>query len=235
MKFKKYIVKELSNWNLFELTSLISILFIIFFNASVNNDSIIAVLSATCGILYTMFAGKGKIFCYFFGILGSAFYIYLSLTNKLFGNLSLYLFYYLPMEILGIFKWKDNLKKSTLEIKKTSLSNKERLLISVIILVLIIILNYFLTCAGGKTPLLDSITTILSVAGMYLTVKRCIEQWFLWFIVNLTEVIIWINVLATGEKVYATVIMWLFYLILSVYFFIRWKKEMISDMSGNEE
>ena len=228
MKITKYIKKELSNWNIFEIISLIAVLFIIFFNAYLNNDSLIAVASASCGILYTVFAGKGKISCYFFGIIGSIFYIYLAFKNYLLGNLFLNLGYYLPMQIIGIFHWKSNLRADTYEIKKTHLQNKERIFVMSFIIIGIIILDIVLSTLGGKNHILDSLTTIFSIAGMYLTVKRCIEQWFLWFAVNLLEIIIWTKVLYAGEKVYATIIMWTFYLVLSIYFYLCWYKELKS-------
>lgn len=230
MKINEFIKKELSNWNWFELISLTAVLSIIFFNAHINHDSIIAVMSATCGILYTIFAGKGKISCYFFGILGSAFYIYLAFFNKLFGNLILYLGYYLPMEIIGIFKWKNHLKEDSNEIKKTQLTLKERIYYLAVTVLAVILLDIFLIKIGGKNHTLDSITTVLSIVGMYLTVKRCIEQWVVWFAVNLIEIIIWTNILLSGQKVYATIIMWGFYLILSVYFFTRWQTELKNNL-----
>ena len=75
------------------------------------NDSKIALVSAICGILYTIFAGKGKISCYAFGLCGTLCYSYLSFVNNLFGNLALYMLYYLTIQIVLIFRLKQHLKK----------------------------------------------------------------------------------------------------------------------------
>ena len=61
---------------------------------------------------------------------------------------------------------------------------------------------------------------------MYLTVKRCIEQWVIWAIVNAISILMWIKILMHGEKVYATVIMWSVYFILAIYFYFKWRKEL---------
>ena len=125
MELKEFIKTELSGWGKYEriifplvLVSIIIISFII-------NDSKIALISAICGISYTILAGKGKISCYLFGLMGTMCYAYISYKNQLYGNLSLYMLYYLPMQVIGIFKWKKHLNKNTGVINKTKLSNKE--------------------------------------------------------------------------------------------------------------
>ena len=76
----------------------------------VIGDNKIALVSALCGMSYTILAGKGKVSCYFIGMIGTFCYSYLSFVNGFYGNLALYMLYYLPMEIIGIFKWKKHLK-----------------------------------------------------------------------------------------------------------------------------
>ena len=102
---------------------------IILINAIILKDNPAAIINAICGILYTIIAGKGKISCYFFGLLGSSCYILLSFKNALWGNMLLYLCYYIPMQILGIFKWKQHLKKESKEIVKIKLNFKEQIII----------------------------------------------------------------------------------------------------------
>ena len=115
------------------------ILFFIIINAVIQKDSAIAVISAICGILYTFLAGKGLPICYLFGITGSSFYGILSFQNALWGNLILYIGYYLPMQILGYFKWSKNLQDNKKEIIKIKLPQKE-------LFSLIFILSLFCTC-----------------------------------------------------------------------------------------
>ena len=144
MEIKRFFKLELSGWKPIEVFSLFSILCFILINAYIKHDNPIAVISAVCGILYTVIAGKGKISCYFFGLCGSGFYSYLALQNALYGNLFLYLCYYIPMQILGIFKWKNNLNKKTNEIVKTRLSTKERIKLIIISAILCDILSMIL-------------------------------------------------------------------------------------------
>lgn len=225
-EIKNFIITELKGWKKGEVITLSAIFVFILINAFIVKDSIIAVISAICGILYSAIAGKGKISCYFFGLCGTGCYSFLSFQNALWGNLLLYMGYYLPMQVTGIFAWSKHLNDKTKEIIKTSLSAKQRIIIfslaAILCVCAILIIKFF----HGSNPVLDGITTVLSIFGMYFTVKRCIEQWFMWLIVNGLSALMWLNLILHGTKTYSTFIMWVVYFILSVYFYICWKKEL---------
>lgn len=226
MSLARFIKSELSGWKKVEIVFLSLVFLLIFTNAILVKDSVIAVISAICGILYSSIAGKGKVSCYFFGLAGSFCYSYLSLKNALWGNLVLYACYYIPMQITGIFVWKKHLKKDSQEIEKIELTNSQRikltLLATVICTATIITLHTF----GDKSPVFDGITTVLSIFGMYFTVKRYLEQWAVWIIVNGLSSIMWLKLVLQGANTWSTFIMWVVYFILSIYFFLAWKKEL---------
>lgn len=226
MNVRNFIKYELANWNKFEIISLFAVFSLILINTVVFKDSPIAVISAICGITYTMFAGKGKISCYFFGLAGSGCYVYLSLKSALYANMLLYLCYYIPMQVVGIFKWKKHLKKENHEIIKRKLSKKEALTLTQLSILLSVIVILVLNHFHDGNPIIDGITASLSVVGMYLTVKRCIEQWVIWMIVNGLSFLMWLEIVLNGTKAIATVVMWGFYFILAVYFYFIWKKEL---------
>lgn len=226
MKITEFIRKELSGWGKIERVVFpVEILLIIIFSVLIG-DSKIALVSAVCGISYSILAGKGKISCYIFGLSGTLCYAYLALKNNLFGNLALYALYYFPVQIVGIFKWKKHLKKDSQEIVKTKLSNKERIFYTLISVICSGILYVILTFLQDKSPIMDSVTATLSVVGLIFTVKRCIEQWYVWFIVNGLSTIMWINAYLHGSNCFATILMWATYFVLSIYFLITWKREL---------
>ena len=210
----------------FELFAFVLIYLLLFSNAIIRHDSIAAVISAFCGITYTILAGKGIPICYPIGATGSAFYVYLSFLSHLWGNLVLYACYYVPMQIIGFFKWNKNLKNDKYEIIKTSLNHKEKIIYYSISAILSLLIIFILAKLGDKNPIIDGITTVFSILGMYLTVKRCIEQWIIWMIVNGLSFLMWLDIAIKGKKVFSTVFMWGVYFILAIYFYITWKKEL---------
>ena len=218
-------IDKVEKENKYEILGFILVYIILFSNAFITHDSWIALVSAFCGISYTILAGKGFPVCYLIGVIGSIFYSYLSLKSALWGNLILYMLYYVPMQITGFFQWNKNLKDGKNEIIKTKLTNKERIIYFIASSVLSVLVGCILAHLGDTEPFIDSITTVFSILGMYLTVRRAIDQWIVWMIVNGLSLIMWLSIALSGVKVYSTVIMWGVYFILAFYFYYRWKKE----------
>lgn len=232
MKITELIKKELSGWKNFEIVALCVVFCLILYNLFILKDSVIAACSALCGILYTVIAGKGKISCYFFGLLGSGCYILLSVENNLWGNALLYLLYYIPMQIHGIFSWSKHLNEKSNEIFKIKLKSKQRMKLFSFGLIGCFTTAIMLCLINDKSPVFDGITTFLSVLGMYLTVKRYAEQWVIWMIVNGLSLLMWIHVVMNGTKAYSTLVMWGFYLMFAVYFHFVWRKEISHPYQG---
>ena len=218
---------KVGNWKKFEIFIFILIIIFIISNAIHKNDNPIALISAICGITYTVIAGKGHPVCYIFGLCGSGLYSYLAYQNALWGNLVLYSCYYIPMQILGYLRWNKNLKPESKEIIKIKLPQKELSQVILFSLCGTLALSFLLFKLDDAHPILDSITAVFSIAGMFLTVRRALEQWLFWAIVNGLSFIMWLLVLLSGANVYSTVIMWGVYLILSFYFYFDWKKDKI--------
>ena len=117
------------------------------------------------------------------------------------------------------------MKKETQEVIKTKLSNKERVVYFVVASIFSVLVSFVLKFLGDSKPFIDGFATVFSILGQLLTVKRCIEQWYVWFFVNLLSLIMWVFAYINGSNCFATIIMWAVYLVLSIYFLQAWKKE----------
>lgn len=228
MNIKEFIKGEFKGWGRYErIIFPISILFIILLSFYIN-DSKVALISAICGISYTILAGKGKISCYFLGLCGTLCYSYLAYQNGFWGNLFLYMCYYFPMQILGIFRWKKHISVKDNSIIKISLNRKAQYVFFISAIILSVLISIILKKTGDSSPFMDGFTTVFSIFGLVLTVKRCIEQWYFWTIVNGLSFIMWTEAYLNGSNCFATILMWGIYFILGIYFLYCWKKELSS-------
>lgn len=219
-----FIKREFANIGKFEAGLYFVSILTIFFVSIYLKDSKIALFSALFGITYTIFAGCGKIYCYFFGLVSSLLYSYLAFKNGFFGNFALNFFYYFPMQLTGIFLWKKHLKTNSLEIVKAELKYDVRFCVFAFAVLLSLVTGYFLKKIDNF-PFLDGISLVFSIFAMILTVKRCIEQWYFWIIVNTVSVIMWFFAYLNNSNCFATVIMWFVYFVLGIYFLIKWQNE----------
>ena len=183
-------------------------------------------LAGITGVVCVVLVAKGNIFKYLFGLINVSLYAIISFKAELYGDAALNALYYLPMQFVGWMLW---LKKRESEVSVTvvgkRLNLRERLVLSVVSLSLVLIVAFILKIAGDPQPLKDSATTVLSVIAMFLMVKTYMEQWVLWVAVNIISIVMWTIAYANGvEHSLLMVIMWIFYLANSVNGWINWAK-----------
>ncbi len=225
MNLISYIKSEIKFFNKSERILYSIVILSIILISILTNDSKISLFSAICGITYTLFAGKGKVYCYYIGLLGTFLYCIIAYKNGFYGNMALYGFYFFPMQLFGIYTWKKHLNKEKNEIYKTKLLIKEKIIYILVTLIITFFIYVLIKISGGHKPILDSFVTGFSLLGQFLTIKRCIEQWYVWFGVNLISVVMWLSAYLNGANYLVTLLMWVIYLFLSIYFYKKWKKE----------
>ncbi len=226
MSIINFIKGELTGWSKVETILVPLVLVFVLATSIYMQDTVIATIVALFGITCTFLAGKGKISCYMLGIISSLGNAYIFFAEDLPGNFLLQLCYYFPMQIIGLIAWSKHMQQDKQEIIKTQLSNKERLLFIIILPILSIALGFVFMHFDGNRPFLDAFTTLFAITGVYLTMRRCIDQWGAWFVVNALETIMWLILVIEGAKNVGTFLMWLVYLLLGIYFFFVWKEEM---------
>ena len=178
------------------------------------------------GVICVVLVAKGNILNYFFGLINVSLYAYISYQSALYGDALLNALYYLPMQFIGWFNWIRRTKEedhSKIEAKRMNL--KQRLMISILSISLVLIFAYILLKLNDPQPLKDSATTILSIIAMFLMVRAYMEQWVLWVLVNIISVIMWI-VCYVNDMPHAMlmVIMWAVYLLNSINGWVNWLK-----------
>jgi len=190
----------------------------------ITHDTWIGFVAAITGMLCVILTAKGKISNYYIGIPNILAYSYIAWQNHLFGEMQLNMFYYLPMSILGIILWKRhiNKKKTKDDVIVRLISNKERILWSIIIIIATFAYGYYLNTINAAMPYINSFTVVLSIIGMALTVKRAVEEWVVWIVVDAVTIVMWISVyLKTGNDI-SILVMWLAFLTNAVYGLVNW-------------
>ena len=221
---KKFIRGEVSGWQKHEVFWLALCITLTCGISLFLKDTPVGIIASVTGTAYTVIAGKGKISCYIFGIINTVLYGLISMQNGLWGEVFLNWAWYLPMMFAGIICWKRRLN-SKQTIIKTRLSSRGRIICAACSLSGVaagaVILHHF----NDPQPVIDSLTTVLSVTAMILTVKRCSEQWVMWTVVNTASIWMWIKAYLAGAGSIAVLLMWIIALANGIIFFIKWHRE----------
>lgn len=188
-------------------------------------DGLIPIISALTGVTCVIFVSKQMIANYYVGAINVGLYAYLAFQSRLYGDFMLNAFYYFPMQFIGIYMWNKAKNKSTTdEVESKALTGEQRIKLACISLAAIVIYAGILSLLGGNLPLIDSTSTVLSVIAMILMVKQYLEQWHLWVVINGVSIAMWAVSLSQGSGDYATLLMWIVYLLNSIFGLYNWKK-----------
>lgn len=190
-------------------------------------SSVLEFISSVTGIVGAILVAKGKISSYWWGVIATALYAWISYKYQLFGEAIMYTLVFLPMQVWGAVVWSSKLNVSgdRADVIKNYLTTKQRIWVSVGTLVAIGLYALFVAELKGSMPGLDSATAILSILATTLMMYRYAEQWYCWILVNIVAVVMWIQATLHHEGAGAVIlVMWITFLLNSIYGCYKWRK-----------
>lgn len=188
-------------------------------------DTTMGIISATTGVACVICTGKGKLSAYIFGAINTLLYAIISYHAKYYGEVMLNALYYFPLQFYGFYVWNKHMNMETHEVEKKRMSNKNRLILSLVVALGTIIYGFVLRLLGGNLPFVDALSTVVSIVAMIISIKMYMEQWVLWIVVDVVTVIMWVVAFINGTDSIATLLMWIVYLGNAFIMFFKWRKE----------
>lgn len=215
--------------------------------ASALNISL-ELIAAIFGVASVLYAKKENILVFPTGIISTIIYVYLLSKWNLYGDLIINI-YYTIMSIYGWYMWSKIIddKQHHIPISRTSGVDKIKALAIFIFTSIFVIIvyryynvmpnnlgfsesiNYAITkLTSGNltnfregTPYLDTFTTGIFFAGMWLMANKKLENWTLWIAGNIVSIPLYF------VKGYGfTGIQYFIFLILAILGYIEWKKSL---------
>lgn len=223
------IKKEISAWKAWEIGWIVLATLVVLGVSLYWHDRFIAIAATITGIWCVILTGKGKLSSFWFGTVNTILYAILAWQAKYWGEVMLNLLYYVPMNFVGIYMWSKNMNDDTGEVIKKRMSFKKGIVAYVLVAICTVAYGFVLRMLNGTLPFVDAMSTVFSVFAQILCVKRYMEQWVLWVVVDVVTVIMWVYALIKGTADVATVLMWSIYLINAIIMLIKWVKESKSE------
>ena len=224
-RLQSFLKSELTGWTAPDLLWLAAATAVILGLSLYWGDTFASLTAALTGVWCVILTGKGKRSSFLFGMVNVLFYALISFQAKYYGEVMLNLLYYVPMNAVGWFAWKRHMNEETGEVVKEKLPMKKGLAVYGLTAIAIFLYGLVLRALGGSLPFVDSMSTVVSVTAQILSVKRLVEQWVLWIVVDVVTVIMWAVHFAQGGETIAALAMWSVYLLNAVIMYIRWNRE----------
>ncbi|MCM3702360.1 nicotinamide riboside transporter PnuC [Paenibacillus macerans] len=216
--------KGLGGWSLFEMTWLVLFTGIAIGLTLLMKDSLFGFTVFITGVLCVVFAAKGNLMTYGFGMYNTFGYAYLAYVNGLFGEVMLNLLFFVPMNVIGFLMWRNHRHGGKLTMRQMDV--RGLLLVAGACVLGSVLLGFGLSYIPGQnSPYIDAITTVLSVVATMLMVKRFKEQWLVYIVLNMFTVLLWaIRTLEGSPDGVLMIVMWSAYLINAIYGYYNWNK-----------
>ena len=177
----------------------------------------IEIFATLAGLIYVIFMIRENIICWPFGIVGSLLSIYLFIDSKLYSEAFLYS-YYVLVGFWGWIRWSQRNAASHNPIVRYALP-KHALIILVSSLGAIALGTFFSVYTDGQRPYIDAFTTAFSFAATYMEVKKVLETWMYWIVLNLASIWLYMD---RSLDIYAALIC--VYAVLSVWGLVQWSR-----------
>ena len=130
------------------------------------------------------------------------------------------------LQFVGIYLWKKNkTQKSTVgeEVAVKNLTKKGWIFVITISVIASLLYAELLFFIGSQQVRIDSVAVVLSIVAQLLMLFRYAEQWVMWIVVNVLSVLLWVITLTTtGGNDYTVLVMWLAFLVNSIYGYVNW-------------
>ncbi|WP_268794515.1 nicotinamide riboside transporter PnuC [Paenibacillus sp. DMB20] len=143
--------KVASGWNLFEIAWLALFISIAVGFTVISKDSLFGFTVFITGVLCVVLAAKGNLMSYVFGMYNTVGYAYLAYINGLFGEVMLNLLFFVPMNVIGFYMWKNNRQDGKLIMRQMELGGL--LLVGAVCVLGCLLLGYGFRSSRDRTRL----------------------------------------------------------------------------------
>lgn len=184
--------------------------------------NVLEVVGAITGLLCVWLAARQKIWTWPVAMISVACYFVFFYQIRLYADMWLQVFF-LGANIYGWYEWLYG-GKNHAELPVTRLSSLQIFLVLLSGVVASGLIGlYFMSFTNASYPLLDSVLAAFSVVAQILLTRKKIENWVIWFILDIGYVgLYW------QKEAYLTAGLYFIFLLIAAKGFLDWRKTLVA-------
>jgi nicotinamide mononucleotide transporter len=174
------------------------------------------------GLIYIYLSIRQKIWTWTFGIATSVVYAFVFYASRFYAGMGLQI-YYVAMSVYGWYFWlrgKRSVESKELPVSKIT-SRQMGWSVSIFFISFISIYFFLSLRTDSPVPLMDALTTSLSIVATWMLARKILENWLIWIIANLLSIGLYMF-----QNLWPTVILFGTYEVLAIVGYFQWKKSM---------
>ncbi len=172
------------------------------------------------GIVYIVLAARENIWCWLFGIVGSALSIYLFILSKLYAESILYAYYVLA-GFYGWWAWTND-RDADREHQMSIITWAPKRHVWTIVLGVLLSLGLAFLLrryTDAQFPVVDAHTTIFSFIATYLVTRKVLSNWVYWIVIDAVSIGLY-----AGRGLYLYALLMAVYTVIAIYGYRAWRR-----------
>ena len=185
-------------------------------------------MALVAGLLYIILAARGLWLCWIFGIISCAIIAFKDFTTlRLYFDGVLQLIYVL-MGVWGLIGWRQHRASSGKgSIKVISMNLRSQLPWWIVLSLIAFVMAWAVkSLTDVALPYLDSWTTVFSLFATWLTIRRVVENWLYWILIDLIYIFIFYR---QGAVLFS--VLYGVYTAIAVYGYYKWRTNYLDQSS----
>ncbi len=184
------------------------------------NKSIIELVAVCFSIMYVLFASLGKIWCWPSALISTSLFTYIMYEANLYQETILYV-YYVIMAIYGWYEWVwGGQRHQGVRVRSYNI-NRIVLIIGISTGISVVTGYFFANYTDNSMPYLDAFTTIFALITTWMVARKILENWLFWIVIDAASVILFLN-----RDLYFTTGLYIFYTLIAVFGYFKWRQLM---------
>ena len=188
------------------------------------DNSLLELMAVVFAIIYLVLAVRENILCWFAAGISTLIFLYIFWDVKLYMQFSLQV-YYFAMAVFGWFQWRlANAGSTSMQVSMWSMGKHFIALAFIVLLTLLS--GYFLDYGtDAQLPYLDSFTTWGSVVTTFMVVRKILENWIYWLVIDSISIYLYID-----RELYFTAMLFVVYIAITFFGWFSWSKKYQPNM-----
>jgi nicotinamide mononucleotide transporter len=189
------------------------------------HNSLLELTAVVFAIAYLVLAVRENILCWFAAGISTLIFLVIFWDVNLYMESGLQI-YYLAMAAFGWYQWRGASDPSAN--LQVSMWSMQQHLIALAIIALLTLISGYLLSAGtdAQLPYLDSFTTWASVVTTVMVVRKVLENWIYWLVIDTTSIYLYMD-----RELYFTSMLFIVYIVIIFFGWVSWSKSYQQTMN----
>ena len=187
--------------------------------------SIAEAAGVVLAIAYLVLAVRQNILCWAAALMSSLIYMVVFYSALLYMESALQIFY-AAMAVYGWYQWRyagDD--GAGVRIHTWTITRHVQVIAG--IAATAVLAGWIMSKTDAAFPYADAFTTVAAVVTTFMVARKVLENWIYWFVIDSISVYLYV-----ARELYLTALLFVFYLVLIVIGFRRWRRDYLAGDSS---